>query len=61
MDDTIKLTMKAYGEDPTGQKKPHPYRPSMLVDLDSGRPMEVEVIVGNIVRKARQLGVQTPQ
>lgn len=36
------------------------YRPSMLLDLENGRPMEVEVILGNALRKAKQLGVQTP-
>ncbi|KAL3477195.1 ketopantoate reductase PanE/ApbA C terminal-domain-containing protein [Aspergillus californicus] len=36
------------------------YRPSMLLDLENGRAMEVEVILGNPLRKARQLGVQTP-
>lgn len=53
--------MEAYAEDPAGKRIPNPYRPSMLVDLDYGRPMEVEVIVGNVVRKARELGVQVPQ
>lgn len=53
--------MEIYGDNPDRKGKPHPYRPSMLVDLDQGRPMEVEVIVGNIVRKARELDVKTPQ
>ncbi|OCH90915.1 hypothetical protein OBBRIDRAFT_562509 [Obba rivulosa] len=37
------------------------FRPSMLVDLDAGRPMEVEAIVGGVLRRARAHGVQTPQ
>ncbi|OJJ39688.1 hypothetical protein ASPWEDRAFT_49602 [Aspergillus wentii DTO 134E9] len=36
------------------------FRPSMLVDVDKGNPMEVEVILGNALRVAREKGVQTP-
>jgi len=32
-------------------------RPSMLVDWEAGRPMELEVILGNPVRLARRAGV----
>jgi ketopantoate reductase len=34
-------------------------RPSMLVDVDRGNPMEIEVIVGNPLRMAQELGCQT--
>ena len=37
------------------------FRPSMLVDLDCGRPMEVEAIVGGVLRRARAKGVLTPR
>lgn len=37
-----------------------PYRPSMLLDLENGRPMEVEVIVGNPLRRAEGNGVEAP-
>ena len=37
------------------------FRPSMLVDLDHGRPMEVEAIVGGVLRRARARGVPTPR
>ncbi|EKM51612.1 uncharacterized protein PHACADRAFT_150148 [Phanerochaete carnosa HHB-10118-sp] len=37
------------------------FKPSMLVDLEAGRPMEVEVIVGGIVRKARAHSKSTPR
>lgn len=37
------------------------FRPSMLVDLDCGRPMEVEAIVGGVLRRARAQGVATPK
>lgn len=36
------------------------FRPSMLVDVDKGNPMEVEVILGNALRVAREKGVHTP-
>lgn len=37
------------------------FKPSMLVDLEAGRPMEVEAIVGGIVSKARAHGKSTPR
>jgi 2-dehydropantoate 2-reductase len=37
-----------------------PYKTSMLNDWEAGRPIEVEAILGNAVRKAKQLGVQIP-
>lgn len=36
-------------------------KPSMLVDWESGRPMELEVILGNPVRIARRHGVEMPR
>jgi 2-dehydropantoate 2-reductase len=36
------------------------FRPSMLVDVDKGSPMEIEVILGNALRVARGKGVDTP-
>lgn len=36
-------------------------RPSMLLDWDAGRPMELEVILGNPVRIARERGVSLPR
>ena len=36
------------------------HRPSMLHDLEYGRPMEVEVVLGEIVRKAREYKVDAP-
>ncbi|OKL64435.1 hypothetical protein UA08_00886 [Talaromyces atroroseus] len=35
-------------------------RPSMLVDIDKGNPIEVQVILGNALQIARRRGVQTP-
>lgn len=37
------------------------FKPSMLADLEAGRPMEVEAIIGGIVRKARASGKSTPR
>lgn len=41
--------------------KPVDYKPSILVDLEANRPMEVEVILGEIVRKAAEVGVPVPR
>jgi len=36
-------------------------KPSMLLDWEAGRPMEIEVILGNPVRIARARGVEMPR
>jgi 2-dehydropantoate 2-reductase len=36
------------------------YRPSMLLDLENGRPLELEVILGNMLKRAKELGVEAP-
>jgi 2-dehydropantoate 2-reductase len=36
------------------------WRPSMLLDRDYGRPMEYEVILGDPIRRAAELGVAVP-
>ncbi|KAK1759739.1 putative 2-dehydropantoate 2-reductase [Echria macrotheca] len=36
-------------------------KPSMLLDWEAGRPMEIEVILGNPVRIARAKGVELPR
>lgn len=41
--------------------KPNEFKPSMLVDLEAGRPIEVEVILGEIVKKAAEVGVSVPR
>jgi 2-dehydropantoate 2-reductase len=41
--------------------KPSDFKPSMLVDLEAGRPIEVEVILGEVVRKAAEVGVPVPR
>lgn len=37
------------------------FKPSMLVDLECGRPMEVEAIVGGIIRGSRRHGLSVPR
>lgn len=41
-------------------RKMKPYRTSMLLDFQAGRPMEVEAILGNAVRAAERLKVEVP-
>ncbi|CAJ2504699.1 Uu.00g120930.m01.CDS01 [Anthostomella pinea] len=36
-------------------------KPSMLLDWEAGRPMELEVILGNPIRIARRAGVEMPK
>lgn len=38
-----------------------PYRTSMKIDFDEGRPLEVEAILGNPLRAAQKLGVVVPE
>lgn len=37
-----------------------PYKTSMLLDYEAGRPMETEAIVGNAVRSGRRVGLPIP-
>ncbi len=43
-----------------GTRVMKPYKTSMLLDYENGRPMEVEAILGNAVRIARSLDVPVP-
>lgn len=43
-----------------GTKAIPPYHTSMALDYKYGRPMEIEAILGNTVRAARQHGVSVP-
>ena len=43
-----------------GTRKMSPYKSSMLVDFEAGRPMEVEAILGNGLRIAKRHGVSAP-
>ncbi len=37
-----------------------PYKTSMLLDYESGQPMETEAILGNALRAAQRLGIAAP-
>ncbi|EIN08944.1 6-phosphogluconate dehydrogenase C-terminal domain-like protein, partial [Punctularia strigosozonata HHB-11173 SS5] len=37
------------------------HKPSMLLDIENGKPIEVEVIVGEVVRMARERNVPIPR
>ena len=54
---TVEFAQEAYS-DPTKGK---PFKPSMTVDLEAGRPMEVEGIVGSVVKQAKELGIAVPR
>jgi 2-dehydropantoate 2-reductase len=54
----INNTQEQYGYQ---NPKPSQFRPSMLVDLENGRPLEVEAIVGGIIRAARSVDVAVPR
>lgn len=41
-------------------QKMKPYKTSMLLDYEAGRPLEVEAILGEVVRMARARGVPAP-
>ena len=43
-----------------GTRAMPPYKTSMLLDFEAGRPMETEAILGNAVRAGRRAGVSIP-
>lgn len=38
-----------------------PHKMSLLVDIENGKPFEVEVITGSVLRTARAHGLDTPR
>lgn len=54
VESTIENTKKLH------EKPESKHVPSMLLDVQMGRPIEVEVIVGEVVRMARERGVDIP-
>jgi len=57
VDATLQLTLDIYGEGGSGGL----FKPSMLVDLEAGRPIEIEGIVGGVLRAAQQHNVPCPR
>ncbi|VDB97117.1 unnamed protein product [Peniophora sp. CBMAI 1063] len=55
----LKNCLQQYSD--TCNSNPSLFKPSMLVDLEAGRPMEVEPIVGSVVRAGRRHEVRTPK
>ena len=53
-DDTIRSTGNFH------RKPDSKHKASMLLDCETGKPMEIEVIVGEVLRNAKELGVETP-
>ncbi|MGE3840234.1 MAG: ketopantoate reductase family protein [Vicinamibacterales bacterium] len=45
----------------TCDKLPANMRTSMLMDITAGKPLEVEALLGSVVRRGQALGVPTPQ
>jgi 2-dehydropantoate 2-reductase len=43
-----------------GTRKMTPYKTSMLVDFESGRPLEIEAILGNGLKVAKRHDVSAP-
>ena len=54
IDDTIENTARIHRREDAWHKA------SMLLDAELGKPLEVEVIVGWLLKKAKELGVDTP-
>ncbi|MBF0453594.1 MAG: 2-dehydropantoate 2-reductase [Magnetococcales bacterium] len=52
------LTQEAVEKNLDDTHKMKPYRTSMLLDYESGRPMEVEAILGNIIKAAEKKAVR---
>jgi len=43
------------------RNSPPTHKPSMLIDVESGKPFELECILGEVVRHGRRLGVPIPR
>lgn len=56
----VKLDDAVIEKNLTDTYKMTPYKTSMLLDYEAGRPMEVEAILGNAVRLAARHGVEVP-
>ena len=54
VDQTIESTAKIH------RRPDSRHKASMLLDCENGRPLEVDVIVGEVLKKGRELKVDTP-
>ena len=54
------LSAELIGQFIEGTRKAPPYKTSMALDYENGRPMETEVILGNAVRAGRRENVAIP-
>ncbi|TIC09247.1 hypothetical protein E3Q14_03504 [Wallemia mellicola] len=57
--DSLDMTMKYYG-DIGDYKSEEDFKPSMLIDYEMNRPMEIECILGEVVRMAGMYRVPVP-
>ncbi|KAK4706144.1 hypothetical protein P7C70_g45, partial [Phenoliferia sp. Uapishka_3] len=46
---------------PSGANPTKDFKPSMLLDIEAGRPSELEPIIGSLLDRARVKGVETPR
>jgi 2-dehydropantoate 2-reductase len=53
--DTLDRTRKLH------QNPDQTFRPSMLIDVEKSRPMELEVVLGNVIERAKELQVDVPR
>lgn len=58
-DTILKNCLEQYSD--SCNANPSLFKPSMLVDLEAGRPIEAEPIVGSVVRAGHKHAVQTPR
>ena len=54
VEDTIRSTGELH------RREDSKHKASMLLDVELGKPIEVEGIVGEVVRRARTVGVEVP-
>lgn len=56
----VELPLKLVGENIEYTRNFPPYKSSMLVDFEAGRPLEIDAIVGNVIKIAERHGVAVP-
>jgi 2-dehydropantoate 2-reductase len=56
----VAITTRMDALEQTVGRLPPDIRASLLVDLEQGKPIEVEALLGSVVRRGRSVGVPTP-